>query len=80
MPTAAPWTSCETRGWGGQMDQEESQEFYFPGKTANENPLEERKKEKKKSQGWREGPAKQKAGLQITGWGRKGFLGGEWLC
>lgn len=48
MPTAAPWTSCETRGWGGQMDQEESQEFYFPGKTANENPLEERKKEKKK--------------------------------
>lgn len=53
MPTAAPWTSCETRGWGGQTDQEESQEFYFPGKTANENPLEERKKKKKAKGGER---------------------------
>ena len=71
MPTAAPWTSCETRGWGGQTNQEESQEFYFPGKTANENPLEERKKKKKPRV--ERGACKTEGRTQITGWGRKGF-------
>lgn len=70
-PQLPPGPAGRLGGWGGQTDQEESQEFYFPGKTSNENPLEERKKKKKAKGG--EGPAKQKAGLQITGWERKGF-------
>lgn len=54
------------------MDQEESQEFYFPGKTANENPLEERGKKKKKPRVER-GACKTEGGTADKRVGAEGF-------